>query len=290
MISKNKFHTIILLVLGISSINMVYAGVYYITANNLTGGTFTITQPGTYILTENITGLSYTAIKIDADNVVLTGNGHVLSGTGNYYGVLVVGHSGVEIKDLTITNFGSGIYLRYASGNTISNIRVSDNTGSGIWFHGSCNNVISNVYASNNGNGIYLYNSSNNIISNIITTNNNRNGFFLDRSNNNTVSNINAINNGYNGIYLQHSNYNVMSHVTATNNARYGMLFWHSSYNTIQDYDLSGNGLGNCSEICGSKDNVFINTNIKVPIPLIVIIAITLIITLITALKQKINN
>lgn len=61
----------------------------------------TMLQPGTYWLPQ--------AITIEADNVVLDGNGAVLIGSGAGSGVVVNGRSGVTIKNLHLQNYHHAI-------------------------------------------------------------------------------------------------------------------------------------------------------------------------------------
>ena len=167
----------------ISGINAAYVG----TEINCSTWTYIINQSGYYYLNQNYTDLSYTAIKIEADNVVIDGLGHTLDGGSysNIHGIEINGHNNITIKNIIIKEFGNGIYSYSSSNNTINNITTKGNFYSGI----------------------YLYNSSHNTISNVNTNDNNNSGILLNSSSNNTINNITANDNNY-GIYLYSSSNN----------------------------------------------------------------------------------
>ena len=96
---------------------------------------YTINSSGIYILNASCTNLSVTAITIDADNVILNGNGKVLDGneTSGTYGIYVNNSKNITIKNLTVKEFYDGIYLDSSYNNTITNVNVLDNIWNGIY-------------------------------------------------------------------------------------------------------------------------------------------------------------
>jgi parallel beta-helix repeat protein len=186
-----------------------------------------ITSSGYYYLTQNLTGLKSGAnycIGIRANNVVLDGNGHSLTGPNpnSYTGVYIFGVSNVMVKNLTVSNYSSGISLLFSSYNTITNVTANNNGNSGLYLYTSStnNNVITNVTANNNGNsGLYLDNSPNNVITNVTANNNGNYGIYLSYSNSNTIKNSVLQNNSY-GIVLVSSGNNLIynNYFNNTNN------------------------------------------------------------------------
>ena len=103
-------------------------------------GTFpiTISQPGSYFFTRNLTTASTTGIWIAANNVVLDLNGFTLDGGGNGdYGIYDASqaHQNVSVAHGTVRGFRDGVWLLAITGGKISDIRVigaSDAAGYGI--------------------------------------------------------------------------------------------------------------------------------------------------------------
>ena len=120
---------------------------------------FTISQPGSYYLTQNLTGVSgQNGITIATDDVTIDLNGFTLLGVpGSLKGI---DHSatGVNfaVRNGIIRNWGDNGVDFNACGNTqIEKLRVSDNGGTGI-FAGTANATVKDCLARNNdGDGIW---------------------------------------------------------------------------------------------------------------------------------------
>lgn len=140
------------------------------------GGCTTISAPGPYVLTKNITasisdltvvGPSNnpysTCIVVAADFVTLDLAGYTIAGPGvappapNYGITGDVVHQGIEVRSGAVTNFsGAGIWL-VGSGNTVEHVRAIGNLGSGMVIQGGTvtgNRVVGNTANSNGGFGI----------------------------------------------------------------------------------------------------------------------------------------
>ncbi len=90
----------------------------------LTGCT-SITQPGSYVLPNNISGGS--CIRIDTDNVTLDFNGHRLDGPGFPSGISIkdgrAGLQNIVIRNGTITRFATAIDLTDDLGVRVEDMR-----------------------------------------------------------------------------------------------------------------------------------------------------------------------
>ena len=86
----------------------------------------TITENTT--LDADMTCPATNGINISANNIVLDCAGHSITGSGSGYGIYLSGNNSV-IKNCKISGFQNGVYLDYASGNTISNVTANSNTG-----------------------------------------------------------------------------------------------------------------------------------------------------------------
>ena len=252
--------TILALSIGVSS---VWGRPIYI--NKLP---YTINQSGYYILNTSCKNLPLTAITIDADNVVLDGNGNVLDGVGTdniCCGIYITGHN-ITIKNLTVKEFGTGIMFDSSSNNTITNVNVYDNRY-GIFLEDSSNNTIinntfkncgldvsigsfNNKVENNTVNGkplVYLENEKNKVINNAgqviaincenitvkdVELNNASIGIGFYNVSNSKITNVNVYNNSEYGIFLIGSSNNTITNINACNN-RAGIFLWDSSSNII---------------------------------------------------------
>jgi parallel beta-helix repeat protein len=107
-------------------------------------------------------------IQIDSDGITLNGNGHTIMGSntgGN--GVYLFSRTGVNLKNLNIRQFSTGIFLDYSSNNMLSGNNASNNPADGIFLYSSSNNTLNGNNASNTYYGIFLESSSDNNTNNI---------------------------------------------------------------------------------------------------------------------------
>lgn len=112
---------------------------------------FTISQPGSYYLTTNLTA-SASGIEIYADGVTLDLMGFALSGsrTPGYYGVYLGGAAGAPIRNVIvrngiIRNFDSGILASRCQGARLEQLMLSSNLYSGVTLYGQsglCENTV----------------------------------------------------------------------------------------------------------------------------------------------------
>ena len=109
-------------------------------ATEITSLPITISTPGKYYLTSNLTAVGTNwNIVITASNVVLDLDGQVITGAANQLGILIDGASGVTVK-----NGGAGrgllygVYLLNATDCTVENVSattastpITDQNGNG---------------------------------------------------------------------------------------------------------------------------------------------------------------
>ena len=142
-----------------------------------------------------------TCFTIGADNIVIDGNGHNITGNTTGDGIEVSSAwSNVTIKNINIYNFENGIILD-GSNSIATNNTIDLNNGYGIridWcgcgnFGNDCNNQIINNEISLNLGGVIISGgecpSNNNTITDNTITNNTNNGVYFDSgANNNTLT------------------------------------------------------------------------------------------------------
>ena len=235
----------------------------------------TLASPGRYRLVQNITDSSATnCIQITSSNVTLHGENYLVDGvnTSGSHGIYVYSPSGrlsnVVIRNVRLTGWGDGIFLRNTDGSTIENNIASNNGNSGICLDnsnsntvlynsantnnffgillggGSNGNLILNNSAGGQGQGIQLGQYGSNANNNILRKNtiqSNQHGIdFYDSGSNvdgNTIEYNTIQNNSYCGIFLYGSNSQIR-HNTIINNGYRGQagdggicIAWATAFN-----------------------------------------------------------
>jgi parallel beta-helix repeat protein len=208
---------------------------------------YIINESGYYTLNTSCSDLNKTAIIIEADNVVLNGNGKVLDGnkTYNTSGIFVERHKNITIKNLTIKEFWRGICFILSSDSSIINVDILNNTEVGIYFGISSNNTIKKVNVSNNNIGISLVASFRNKIINS-NIKNNKYGISYLSSGKNVVYLNNFINNSEN-IHYGNVFVNRLYSPTPLNYTYNGSNYTNFLGNYYSDYsgiDNDGDGIG----------------------------------------------
>ena len=143
-----------------------HADFYVIAAGGRGAGTeikslpHTISSPGFYYITKDLSCSGSHGITITADNVTLDLMGFSLGGAGggSYAGVYMSGRSNVEIRNGTVRNFGNyGVYESSdaGQGHRVINIRARDNLSYGIYLKAKGNLVKGCTASGNNYTGIH---------------------------------------------------------------------------------------------------------------------------------------
>jgi len=200
-----------------------------------------IDEPGTYVLTENIEDSDEdVCIRVvgDIDGVVIDGNGHTIDGTDaeNSVGVFVDGEddnqegsanpTDVTIRDLTLTDWDTGISFGHAGGD------------------------VTDVTATSNDAGLSLFNSGADVTDSDFS-NNEGDGISVDFSRA-TVSDVTANDNGNAGIWIFESGLDLRD-LTLTGN-RVGIEEVESSSITITDSIIADNEVPNEYSTDGDSD------------------------------------
>jgi len=146
---------------------------------NISTCTALTTAGETYYLTADIINSSAsTCMNIQASNIVLDCQGHTIDGidADSTYGIKFTTGSGSVVRNCIITDWYYGIYFRYATtytySNLITNTTLSSNTAYGIAMYYTYSNTIENSSIISSK-GIYIYgdttygDSYNNIINNV---------------------------------------------------------------------------------------------------------------------------
>jgi len=211
-----------------------------------------INEPGSYVLTSNLTVTTGNAININADNVTLDLNGHGIYGPGTGYGIYARNQFNIAIKNGIVRGFHFGIYLvndadHQGAGHRIEGIQASNNSGYGIY---ACYSTVTNCTANNNGyDGIYAYDST---VTNCTANNNGSYGIYASRS---TVTNCTANNNGASGICASDS---TVTNCTANNNDTNGI---YAPLSTVTNCTANNNDRDGIYARCSTATNCTANYN-----------------------------
>ena len=263
----NFFRKIIIYVVFLSLVTMTHIthAINISTCSNLneTGAIY-------YLTADIINSSTSKCINITANNVTLDCQGHLIDGDDSaMYGIYIYRDSqqttNITIKNCVVTDWDSAnIYLKYANGNTITNVTSNSSPSNGIYLYSSSSNTITNITTnSNNEKGIHLYSSSSNIFTNITANYNILDGILLESSSSNIFTNITANYNSWAGIYFYSSSSNTLTDTTASSNSYYGILFRSSSSNTLTDTTASSNSHYGIRIYLNSDNNIIANSTIS---------------------------
>ena len=210
----------------------------------------TITQEGSYYLTEDVTA-SASAIIVEVNDVTIDLMGYRLLGSGAGYGVYINGQTNVEVRNGTVHGFYTGIY-EYSSSlrnHRVINVRAVSNAFYGIRLSGYGNLVRDCTVAENGYYGISGGTGA--LVTGNISYNNQGGG--IGAGNGSTVIGNTAINNDTYGIYAGNG-------CTVSNNTSYGNQSWgirggygsNVSGNTSRDNQNTGIQADNGCTVTGN--------------------------------------
>lgn len=173
---------------------------------------------GIYYLTCDIELEHGNGIIVEADNVVLEGNGYKLRGSKKreYRGIVIENRRNVEVRNLVIENFYYGIF------SSLSSLRLLNNTLTGcveaIHIVNSSNSVVSGNRISGSVVGVMVWYSENPIISE------------------------NFVYGGFWGVYLSHSPGGKLISNSVVNST-WGVFLYFSPRSTVAGNSFTGCGL-----------------------------------------------
>ncbi len=171
-----------------------------------------ITSSGTYTLTQDITQLTDTCMRIQANNVIFDGQGYTLTGPNSsyYYGIIANSIGNITVKNVTVDMWNIGIVYGETGGASYILNTTAKNSGEGIHlgissFGGSTNSTVINNSIINNSNvGIDISGkdqSGENIYNNFLNNTNNfiAGGLLLNNWNTSKQAGINIVGGPYLG-------------------------------------------------------------------------------------------
>lgn len=238
----------------------------------------TIDEPGEYELSTDVASEGGVCVHVHSDGVVLDGNGHTISGTGNSsdgsVGLLVFNGSedgldrtgdaldNVTVRNLTLTEHAHGVRLGQIAGDgptvAMENVTASDN-GDGVVAYGASNSSLSGVTATGNErSGIIVGETTSLDVRDVTASSNDVDGLVFDRSvSESNVTGVTAADNGRHGLVVGMGSVdNTITNASSTNNERAGVVFADSDSTALQNATVDGNdGPGVFSDF-GLRDTV----------------------------------
>ena len=203
MLRDKRGTFILVLVLSFTAVSIPEIGLVaaqsstiYIRADGTVDGTANILRDGrVYTFLDDIIG----SIVVETDDVVIDGAGYTLQETGllNLTGITLLKRRNVSIRNLTITGFSFGIFLKESVNNSIlGNTIIYNDCGICLQSFSNNNNLYGNHIVMNYRFGIYIFNSSSNtIVENIVEKNAEFGIMLIYSSNNNRIFHNRLINN-----------------------------------------------------------------------------------------------
>ncbi len=203
-------------------------------------GTFpiTISQPGSYYLTGDITGVDgQGGIAVSANDVTLDLNGFTLAGVpGSGSGIFSEGWNTTVLNGSIIGWGYRGLWATTGANAHAARLQVRSNGDSGIVFSGGQGSIVEDCTASNNGwYGIDV--SGNGIVRNNVVAANGQSGISAYGMGL-TVEGNSATSNTYDGIYAE--NVTAVRANSVANNGGIGIEVWGAGV-TIEDNEVVAN-------------------------------------------------
>lgn len=237
-----------------------------------------ITEPGTYVLTGDVTNGSATdprsglgaCVAIRASDVTLRGRDHTLSGgeagRPGVVGVLVGGGesvSNVTVRNLTVTRWGAGIAVFAAEDATIRNVSVVGNLGDGVFAENARNLTIRGGVVSGSNTGAFLRNVSGARIADL-TVVENLAGVSVRSSTDVTVAGVNASRNDRYGVGAFASTGVAVSNATLAGNGFAGVVLSQTDAARLRNLTVTspatpGGGAGDGGSAGSDPVGVYLN-------------------------------
>lgn len=213
----------------------------------------TISEPGTYELTSNVSGpASEPCLRIEASDVTLDGNGHTVASTNgeNTTGTAVLveaSESGDQIRNVTVrnvrvTNWATGIAYRDATDSSIRTVTATGNQN-GLVVTESSQVTILNATATNNEDGILTRDVTDSTFHNTTVRENNGTGLYTSNDfDGNRLVNTTARGNGAEGIRIGPAWNTVFVDTTTKANGEEGLAMLDSGRVEMRGLTASDNG------------------------------------------------
>jgi parallel beta-helix repeat protein len=139
-------------------------------------------------ITYRLTGPIYNEIVIQKSGIIVEGNSQTIRGTGGGYGFTLNSVNGVTLRNVTVKNFISGVWLSNSININIANSTLTENFNA-ISLYSSSNNHIQGNSITDSKHGVYLVSSQGNFVEENNISRIEISGVLLDAySNQNTVS------------------------------------------------------------------------------------------------------
>lgn len=201
-----------------------------------------LSNPGRYVLSTSLQS-NGTCLIIRSQDVLIDGNGFEVVGNGSGHGVWIDYHDRTRIHNLTIREFGTGVYGRNTTGVLLQGVNVQDSE-IGLRFTGGNSPRIIDSKFTDNQHGIVLSQISRTFIERTRVSGNTGTGIRVDASPRTLINNSMIISNNYSGILIMRESSGAEIYASdVTNQEGYGIRIEFSEQASINGGNISGNGL-----------------------------------------------
>jgi parallel beta-helix repeat protein len=208
-------------------------------------------------LEADLIGCPSNGIVIGADGITLDLNGHTISGDGKLvrrcprrqlcdFGVANVGHSGVTVRNGSLSKFGTGVLVAEARDNLVAEVSSSRNQFFGFVIANSARTVIRDSSGNDNprpdGDGLGVFFSHDLRIVGNDFRRNGQIGIHIEKSTDNLIKGNQFVGNGDFGVFVQADGNQVRGNHCVRNGT--GILVGPGSRNVIAANRILGGGEG----------------------------------------------
>ncbi|MBU1922616.1 right-handed parallel beta-helix repeat-containing protein, partial [Patescibacteria group bacterium] len=164
-----------------------------------------------------LTGDVFQTIQIDANNIILDGNGYSVIGNNSGNGIYSNNKQYITIKNLVVKNFANGIYFNLGSYNQVIDSEVRENEVGLRFYSSNYNQILRNIANDNRLTGIWIQKSSNNILT-------------QNQADRNGASATAYTNDAY-GIFIYDSPQNILTqNIMNDNYMNFALFSWNVAY------------------------------------------------------------
>lgn len=197
-------------------------------------------------------------IVVAADDVTLDCAGHLVTGTGEEFVIVIDGRSGVTVQDCRITAGENGLGVSNSTGVVLRGNEAIENEGAGfaLFSHATGTRLTGNLARSNAGSGFVLYGASHNLLRGNVARDNG-DGFRIVRGSGNMLRGNRSAHNGYGfALFRGASDSTVVKNRAVANRAEgFALLFGTSGNRVVRNVSLRNLAEG-ISIFFASKYNV----------------------------------
>lgn len=214
-----------------------------------------ITEPGNYLLTEDISVTSGNGIVIASDNVTLDGGGQTISGCNSGTGIFATLSTNIFVRNVTIEGFGTGVFYFEVFDSTLAEATVTD----GIRLDDAARNTIRDCELQNSSLSFSDDCTRNSIFDNTISDAP-ESGINLSDAPENVFVRNSVSGSDRSGFITEFDGRHILAQNEFIKNDSFGVDLQDTTDNLVTANDLSDNAEGPCN-VDNPDENVFLGND-----------------------------